>query len=129
MKTSRELTSQEKELIEAIRADYFLFPRDYWKTFIGGGIAFLITVGVISWKSAKTALESDIAVRMTKEITQLHKVAADHVESLKTEQYVKTNTAIRIALPSGTAYLTNDVPHVQGSRTDGRQIWEIRTEK
>ena len=65
-----------------LRKRYFLIPRENWKGILGGALAFLVTMGVISWGAAKGALETTVAKQAADEIVQLRDRARDHVASL-----------------------------------------------
>ena len=93
----QNLSEEQLQLINYLREHYFIFPRDYWKTVIGGAFAFLLAVGVISFGSAKSVLESSVAKTATEDISALHKDALRDTRDIATfKNGMLSGSAIRL---------------------------------
>jgi hypothetical protein len=93
---TREFTTQQTEFVHLLRERFFLIPRDYTKSIIGGALAFLILAGVISLRAAKGALETAVAKKTADDIVALHATAKTHVDSLGADSYVRYDTKLTL---------------------------------
>ncbi len=93
-----QLTEENHRLIGHLTEKYFVISRDYTKGLIGGAIAFILAVGVVSWGAAKGALETAVAKKATDEIHALRTAAERDSQEI---------AAIKSRLPNAVSY---DVP-------------------
>jgi hypothetical protein len=89
----------KKELKDELEREYFLIRKSKWWAFLGGAVAFLVAVGVVSRQSALTAVGSEAGKQALARIDQLKIDAEGKVASIKSnvEETTRVVTNIRTA--------------------------------
>jgi hypothetical protein len=119
-KPSRELTEEEQELVAVLRQRFFLLPRDYWKTILGGVLAFFLSTGVISWSAAKAAIETSVAKKATDDIVAFRTTAEQHVTALNLGSYISAGDVVRLR--------TDTTPISRSLHAFGQQPFDVRVQ-
>lgn len=74
-------TDQQKEFLEYLQKNFFLYPRI---GVLGYALGVLLAAGIISFGSAKSAVETGVAKRITDEIVALGGQATNYTEEIVT---------------------------------------------
>lgn len=81
----------KKKIIDGIKQDYFLLKKAQWMNFLGGFIAFFVTIGVINYQvasqKAKDVAKEIVTDEFVQEITNYKQQAKD---SLSETQAIET---------------------------------------